>query len=385
MRLAGRGTSRQTSAATLGTLVLACGMLAACGSSAQGGGSNLSADKLASAAASVKQAAAAPQKISATQPLSKAPPKGKRVFYLKGATSASEETYQGIREAADAVGWSADSVSFDESNISTFNAGLLRALSLGANYVIESGIGGDQLSKSTVDKFSAAGVPIIIGDPFPVPETDTLLGDSGGRNARVLGGDRLADWFVVDSQGKGSAVVANVTTYPSLTLFTDQFSKHVKETCPACRTKTIQATIAGAADGSMLTAVIAALRSDRSIKYAAFDFSGFTNGLDAKLAAAGLGDVKVIGYGIDPTTAKSIRSGQSKAFIGFNYKYMGWSGMDIAVRHSVGDRPLDPKAEIPSQLFTSANIDQLGPDALFRAPADSLEQFKKLWLVTGAS
>ncbi|MEV5409678.1 hypothetical protein AB0K60_12680 [Thermopolyspora sp. NPDC052614] len=179
-------------------------------------------------------------------------------------------------------------------------------------------------------------------------------------------------------------MVINITTYATLTLFTDNFADHVAKTCPSCTTETIPVTISDALNGKLTTNVISKLRADRSIKYAVFDNSGEINGFDAALKAAGLTDVKVIGHSIDPVTVKSIESGQAKAFVAYDFRYAGLDSIDAAVRHSVGDETSNPKSSTPIQLITKDNLGELPADALFRRPDDALEQFKKLWLVAGS-
>jgi ribose transport system substrate-binding protein len=361
----------------VGTLITACG-------SATQTSEGASSTALAGAQTVVTEAEKVPTTISATTPLTKRPPTGKSIVFLQDGTQPSGEIFGGIQEAAQTVGWTASSIKFDPSDLSTLNAGLLQALTTGADYVVDSGFPESQLSKSTVAKFKAAGVPIIVVGTTPVPETDTLLGDSSDQNHYVLAGKQLADWFIVDSQGNGKAVVVNLTTYPSLTLFTDNFSAEAAKICPSCKTDTVKSTIGDALKGTLTTQVIAKLRADRSIKYAVFDNSGEIAGLDAQLKTAGLTDVKVIGHGIDPVALKSLESGQAKAFIAYNFRYAGWAAMDIAVRKSVGDPVGNPKSVQPSQLITSATASQLPADAVFRAPADGLQQFAKLWLVSGS-
>ena len=358
---------------------------AACSTSSdeQAGGGEVSADALAEAQAAAQEAMQAPTEIPVTTPLSAKPPTGKLIVYLRDPAPASAEIWDGLQQAATAVGWRSEAVKFDPTDLSSFNAGLLQALSMGADYVVDAGIPESQLSRSTVAKFEEAGVPLVVVGTTPVPHTDTLLGDHSDENARVLNGQQLADWFVADSQGEGKAAVVNITTYPTLTLFADSFAEHVSETCPDCEIDPIKVTFGDALDGTLTSSVIAKLRADRSIKYAVFDNSAEIFGLDAQLKAAGLDDVKVIGHSIDPTTVESFAKGQAEAFVAYDFSYTGLAAVDVAVRHSVGDEPGDRDAAQPSQLITSDNIDSLPPTAIFRGPADALEQFKQLWLVSG--
>ena len=390
MNRANEGPTPARRPAKIAASVLLAAGLVACGSSTTGDedrsdAPGLSADGIAAATASAQQAEEAPTAIAQTVPLSKKPPTGKLIAFLQDPAPPSVEQFAGLTDAAAAVGWRAESVKFNPADLATFNAGLLQALSMGADYVVNSGVPESQISKSTVERFKSAGVPIVVLDTTPVPQTETLLGDSGGESSRVRAGAQLADWFVADSQGTGSAVVVNITTYPTLTLFAESLEDQVEKTCPSCKTTPLKQTFDDALNGNLTANVVAKLRSDRTIKYAVFDNSAEIAGLDPALKAAGLDDIKLIGHSIDPTTVQSMQSGQAKTFMAYNFRYGGWRAMDIALRHSVGDPTEDPDAVTPYQLMTKDNVGQLPPEALFRAPDDSLEQFKKLWLVSGTS
>ena len=385
-RTGGTRRRRRTGDAAAATALLAL-LAAGCGSSSSAAPGSAGPDEaqLAAARSSAQAAEAAPTTIAQTVPLSRKPPTGKVIVFLQDPAAPSTEQFQGLVDAAQAVGWTAKSVKFNPVDLATFNAGLLQALSMDADYVFQSGVPESQLSQSTLAKYEEAGVPIIVTDTTPVPATETLLGDTGGRNSRTASADKLADWFVADSSGTGRAAIVNITTYPTLTLFADGFADRVAKTCSSCRTETLEQTFGDALDGTLTSNIISKLRADRSIKYAVFDNSGEIAGLDAALKAAGLTDVKVIGHSIDPTTVKSMESGQAATFMAYNFRYGGWRAMDIALRHSIGDPTDDADAQTPFQLMTKANVGQLGPDALFRAPADALEQFTRLWLVTDPS
>lgn len=349
--------------------------------STSGGGGGQSSSMIAAAKASVAKAEQAPTQISETTPLSKTPPRGKLIAFIGGATPPDDEANAGIEGAAKLLGWNTKRLTFDAANISTFNTALLQALTLHADYVVDSGITMDQISKSTLAQYKAANVPILAYNVTPIVQSAPYVSLVGGRNAFLGGGSVLADYFVADSNGAGKALNVNITAYPILTAYADSFDQQVKATCPSCSTVRKSVTFSDLVNGKIATNVISALRADRSIKYVVFDASSEISGLDSALTAAGITDVKLLGFGIDPTTVKSIKSGAAKAFVAYNFRYNGWAAVDSAARLSVGDPGVNPKSVSPSWLITSGNVGAVPSNALFQGPSDALKQFAALWHV----
>lgn len=363
--------------AMAGTVAL---VLTACGSGAASDkGKELSTEKVAEAEASVAKAEAGPTTISETVPLSKTPPRDKLVVFIGAATPSDSEHREGVEEASALLGWRTKSITFDAANISTFDTALLQALRLNADYVVNSGIAESQISKSTLAKYKDAGVPIFGTNVYPVTQNEPYVGLAGGGNAFLHGGSVLADWFVADSKGTGKVLEISITSYPILSALGETFDERVKKTCPSCSTVKLSQTFGDFANGSIPTTVVTKLRADRSIKYVMFDNSGEASGLDAKLKAAGLDDIQAIGFAIDSTIAKSIKSGQSRAFVAYNFRYDGWAAVDAAARLSIGDPQTGDEVLSASRMITKSNVDELPADAVYRGPDDALAQFAKLW------
>lgn len=343
-------------------------------------GEEVSAEVLAAAQAAVDEAVQVPTEISETTPLPSVPESGKLIVYVGGATPPEQEELQGIQEAAALLGWEVKSYSFDASDISTFDTALQQALREKPDYVVESGISVDLFSRSTVEDYKEAGVPILTINVTPIPTEEPFVPVYGGTNAFLHGGDVLADYFIADSQGQGKVLNVNITAYAILTAFSDRFDEKVAETCPTCTTVKLPQTFGDLINGSIPANVVSQLRADPSIKYVLFDNSAEANGLDAALDAAGLDDITAIGFAIDPSTVDSIESGgAAKAFMAYNFRYNGWAAVDAAARLSLGEPATNPESIAPTLLVTAENTDALSPDALFRGPDDALAQFAELW------
>ena len=358
-------------------MLLLTGCTSSTGASPTGSASE---EVLAAATASVEEATTVPVKISETTPLGSVPPKDKVVVFVGGTSTPDAEALEGVQDAAALLGWQTKSFSFDAADISTFDTAMQQALRESPDYVVESGIGEDLFSKSTVDDYRDAKVPILAINVTPIPTEAPFVPVYGGTNAFLRGGEVLADWFVADSKGTGKVLNVNITSYPILTAFSDRFDEQVKSTCPSCTTTKLPQTFSDLVNGSIPANVVSQLRSDPSIKYVVFDNSAETNGLDAALGAAGLTDVKAIGFAIDPSTIASIDAGKSaKAFMAYNFRYNGWASVDTAARLAIDETATNPDSVAPTLLVTAENSSALSADALFRGPEDGLEQFAKLW------
>jgi ribose transport system substrate-binding protein len=190
----------------------------------------------------------------------------------------------------------------------------------------------------------------------------------------------VADWFIVDSGGKGSALVPEVTGLPALAVFADAFSAQVKSLCPDCAVKTTDISLSQLGQGQTASVVVAALRKSSSTKYVIFEDGSFASGFNSALAAAGLKDIKIAGPNGDVQNLDAIRAGTQQAWIASNAYNAGYAVVDIALRHVLG-APITNSDLQPIQLLTKSTV---GTTTNWDYPTDSVAQYLKLWGVSGS-
>jgi ribose transport system substrate-binding protein len=369
----------------LGLLVLALAF-AACGSddesdsstsasSSTGGASSDASGGVAEAQKRLEPFKAAPTKITLTEPLKSKPPSGKTVVMLGTNDPNNQKLQKGLKELTDLVGWNYSTVAYDPANPATLNGAINTALSKHPDYVAEAGI---PLTPQVIETVKNAGAKWVLTSVHPAEIKDPVIVDANAYANDELMGKVLADWFIVDSEGKGNIVIEHVPAYPILEGFTDGFQAEVKELCPDCKVKIQDITIPDLTAGKVPSVMVSALRSNSDAGYVGFDVGPFAAGIDSALSAAGLTDkVKIIGEAADEAAIAGLKSGKHAAWTGFDPVYSTRVMMDAMFRDSLG-MPIDQEKSglQTTQIITPDNV---GDISTWSEPKDALDQFKALW------
>jgi ribose transport system substrate-binding protein len=365
--------------------MLAAGMLAACNSADAGGSSGSGAvdsTGLTQAKAIVAQYNSAPTKIPQTVPLPSKPPTGKTLaFLVQQGVSANALVGNAEKAAVQGIGWNFVEIPYDGSNPATLQAAFSTALSKHADVVNLTAIPTSLFGASTLAAYKSAHVPIVVGAEAPVPPAgDPVIqtGDPDGPATFQLAAKVVAAWFVADSGGKGSAVIESVPTLSVIGTWVDEFKSEVSTLCPKlCKVQVVNATLTQATspgeNGTLLTST---LRRNPSYKYLFFSDATFASGINSALSSAGLTDIKVGGSDFQSEQAAALRSHTQAAWTGVSLQNLAYGNVDYALRAVEGAPLTTNNDQLPIELVTPENI---GDQTTFNQPADSLQQYEKLW------
>ena len=354
----------------------------ASGSSASSGASSSTATNASSSGSGAVGAAAAaltpykslPSTINITTPLRSAPPAGKTFVMLGTNNPSNVIVQQEMAKLAKDAKWNFSVVSYDPANPGTFTSAETTALSKHPQYLVEAGL---PLTASQIAMAKNGKAKWILDSVYPVTIGGPVLGQSDAYAQDALQGKIVADYFISDSAGKGSAVIEHVPSYPILDGFTSGFGNEVKAKCPSCKTTEADITIPDLVAGKAPSTLVSALRSNPSAGYLVFDDGPFADGITSALSAAGLSKVKVIGEAADQAGVAALKNGSEAAWTGFDPAYESFENMDMAFRDTEGmPIPLAQEAQQPTQLLTKATI---GSISNWSAPTDAESQFLKLW------
>jgi ribose transport system substrate-binding protein len=366
--------------AAVGLLAAAALALAACGQG-DGGASASSGDTsgLEQAQKNIDAALKAPEAITQTNKLASAPPSSGSMIFLANAVPATSIIGDGVQEAAEAIGWTYDEVTYDTANPATLQSALMTALSKNPSAVVVTGVSPDLYGQATVDAYEKAGVPIVAAGVCPVKATDTIIAGPSGCDQEKSVGSLLADWIAVDSNGGGQVLHANVTAYPSYLAVADGLEKELDQACPDCSLKTIELTAAQVSGGEIVPTVVNTLRSNPTIKYVVFDNAAYTNGFDAAAKAAGLTDITVVGRQADQAAITALQSGGGGAWTASSYQALGYGAMDAALRSVTNSEGYDGNFVAPIQVLDADNAADVAVP--YNQPEGALDQYLELWQV----
>jgi ribose transport system substrate-binding protein len=364
--------------------------LAACSSSGGGGSTSASGTSSASAgadsatvssAASLATAAeATPSSIYQKTPLKATPDKNHLLVYINSGVSGGVEINDGMRAAAQALGWGFKSLSFTNANPTSLITAMQQALQLHATAVSFSGdpetVWGSQVS--AYQKAHAFIIPVAVGPGVQINQTvPANIGDF------TDAGKAMGNWLISKSGGKASALEVGIPALPVLTTSLTGMNEVLKAKCPSCQTTTLNATLNQINSNALVPAIVSNLREHPSTKYVISAYQPFTAGLTNAMKAAGLNDITYAGAQPDPSDLAAIKSGGSEAMAAIqNNVLLGWMVADSAARAVEGMTIPAGDGGAPSQLLVKSNIKSTSLDG-YALPPNYQQEFKTLWKISG--
>lgn len=347
-------------------------------SSTEGGGST---GNLGAVEAFVAEAEAEPTEIPAQTPLQAEPQPGETMIYLNSDIPQSQQVADGLKQAAESVGWKYEQINFKAADVSTLVKALEEALER-KPLAVTFGVGPEATWQQLRPAYEKAGVgmiPLLIG---PAKETEPVWGNIGAGPQNEWIGKVLADWMIVNSGGKGTAVLQAIPAFSAVTEWVEAFEKEVSENCPGCTVKQVETSIAEATGGTAGATLTSALQSDGG-EYAFVYNGAFIPGAKAELETAGLGDVKLGGWSVTSEFITDEINGSDYAWLAPNTRYAGWLAVDYALRHLDGKELSPEETLVPAQLITKENATPELAESVddFTLPKNYGQQFEELWLV----
>ena len=376
-----------TSTRLIGVIAFAAltGAAAGC-SSSTGSSSTSSASTSANIAAATKiinTALAAPSAITQTVPLTTKPSAGSIVFLNNGEPD-TEVIGTGTRDAAQAAGWSYSSIPYDASSPASLQQAFLNALAKHPTVVTEAGNPQSEFGASVINAYKSAGVPIIPTSTSPVtenaviPVTDANIPNGYATNKSMA--ETLAAWFVKDSNGKGKALIPNITAYPTLQGVVDGFTQETKKLCPDCTVTSVPISLSEVAAGTVVNTAVSDVQRTGA-NYLIFDNGEFGTGAETALKTAGLNNVIVSGISPQPSQIASMKNGTHEAWMNQGFQYVGWATLDLAYRLQQKLPLTTNDATQPVQLVTTQNAKSVSEQVNIPIPTDGLTSFTKLWKI----
>jgi ribose transport system substrate-binding protein len=377
----GRGnTAHQRVLVGIAAVVLGAG-LTACGASEGGSSSSGGPADVAAAQKAVDALLNPPTTISQDVPLAGEVPKDKKVIFANSGLPATGLIAAGVKEAVEALGWTFDSVTYDQTNPASLQSSLQSALTKGADAVVIGGNPPATFGKKTIADFEKAGVPIVVGSVCPLEPGGAIVAGSLGCEQEDAAGRALADWFIADSKGEGKALFQNVPAIPSLLAFVRAFEDQVDKKCSSCSVKTLKTTLQQVGENQIVPTVVNALRSDTSVNYLFFDNAQWSKGIGSALKAAGLsGKVKIGGRSMDEGALSALQKGTQSAWTATAYNVGGYGNVDALLRLMTKSEGAKNVEVQPFQIVTPKTTE--GLSAPYRFPEDALDQYLKLWGVS---
>lgn len=321
-----------------------------------------------------------PTKISVTEPLPRKPAAGKTIVFIECDVPQCQQQGQGIKDSAQSVGWKYESIQFKTADPATLITAMKDALAFKPVAVVFSGTPEPLWAqmKPAYEKAGVAIVPLFVG---PAAIEGPVIGSIGGELDNQIAGKVMADWFIVNSAGKGKALLQTVPGFPAITLWKKYFQAEVEKECPGCSVKAFDVAVADLADGSSTSKTVGALQRETETTHV-FAYNGnFVPNISGELRTANITDVKLGTYAATSELVTQAAQGQDFALMANNNEYSGWLAADMAMRHSLGVEQSPERSFLPVQLLTKRSAtEELAKEAnAYQRPEGYRDQFKQLW------
>lgn len=369
----GRGSAWKNAVSSVGAMALVASLVAGCGSgSNDDAGSSTAAAPAASTTASAG-GAVAKTVLAASKPITAwdgfgapiKPPGGKHIVAIE-CSSLGVGCVQGAeaaKEAASALGWSTDVVN-GKGDPTVWNSAIQNAVASKADGIVLLAIS-PALVKDGIAKAKAAGIPVaaaLVG-----PKADALAVTDPQDGAKSM-----AAYLTQASGAKANILVLNDAEFVLTDIRNKAMVSDLKQTCPGCKTKTVEFTFA-TMPTKLPGQISSALQADPSIDYVVAPFDAAAAFVRQGIQQGG-GKAKIASFEGDPPTLKTIGDGVQVADLATPNVWVGWQSVDnlarVMLKQPVSDTPL------PTRLFTTDNKDDaVGWDGDY----DFKSKYKQLW------
>lgn len=320
-----------------------------------------------------------PTRILQNVPLKTAAPKGRSVIFLNNGNTSTIEIAAGVKQAAAAGGWDYSEVTYNTANPATLQQAFMNALQKKPTGVILAGESPANWSKSVIDAYADAKIPIIAGSTCPVDQIGSVFPGAGTCAHNPRSGKALADWVVADAKGKPvNVLMQSMPVYNVYIGFRDGFRAELKRLCPACTVTIQETTLTQFAAGQIPTALVNTLRSNEDFDYLVFDNGAWARGIVPALKAAGLqGSVTVLGQAGNDDILAQLKARAVAAWGFSSFAGYGMASFDSLLRVLTKSSGISKNSAQPFQLVIPTTADNISLPYL--EPRNALAQYKKLW------
>jgi ribose transport system substrate-binding protein len=322
-----------------------------------------------------------PTSINIDTPLEGEPAQGKKIVQLKCSVAECQEIYDGLSEAAEAVGWTVQDVNMGPTP-EEVNQAFEQALTLDPDGIVISGIP-VAVFQTYLDQAKQRDIPVVnistVDEATGMDGNGLIATINGGWQTKLMG-TLTGNWMVADSGGQDANVALfTVPDFPTLKPWLDETKSVVETKCDGCKTTVVNAEVTDLG-AKLPQTIVSTVQQDPEIDYVALAFSGMSVGVRPALNEAGFESVKIVGEGSNQEAMDALRNGEHQMWAALVTPMQGWYAIDALLRHFNGQDLSDVANEVPmpTQILTEETIKEI-PEGPYDEPADNEEQFQELW------
>lgn len=366
MRIA-RATSRWVAVATIAAIVTA-----GCSSRAENDD-----DKSSRGAEVTSKALTQPTALPVTEAVKGDLPEDAKIVYLYNGIDQSTSLLNGMKAAAEALGWTFEPFTYDPTNPATFGTAAQSAVASKPDVLVTTALVKAQLDP-VLAMASKAGIPVI----------DTLSSNEASEGhypifrtpvATAYAADLLAEQILADADGKPVHVAeSSVPQFVETLGVVTERVKAALEDCSECTHDTVDISVPDVFNGKYVSQITSFLQRKQDVTVLVSNVAQLDLGMDAALQQAGLDGITRYGVGPSEAQVSALQNGGAGAWAMYPLEVIGWAIIDTSARIITGDTSNPWSDATLSYVVNKTNaqdVDAKNPEF----PAGYQGMFKTLW------
>jgi ribose transport system substrate-binding protein len=226
----------------------------------------------------------------------------------------------------------------------------------------------------------AAGVKVRTTDTYDITQTPPAIVDGSARSPHSVAAKLLADWAFVKTGGKPDVIIIGSDEIIATPAMVKAAQDELTALCPACKQRYLNVPVPEW--GTKITpSVQAALVADPGINFVLPIYDSMAQFVIPALRLTGRMDtVKIAASDGTPFVIDLVRTGQVDMDVGSSVGWIGYAGLDAAMRMLCGMPAVD-NLNTPLYLFTKENAATAGVPATYDDGYGNshVAGFRKLW------
>jgi len=281
----------------------------------------------------------------------------------------------GAKEAASAMGWTADVID-GRLDPTVWNRAVKQAVDSGVDGIID--VSGDpNLMGEAMSAVHAKDVPFVM--MMQTPKPGDLPGvDSWVRPDAVKGGNDIGTWIAGDSAAAGSVLVIDAPEYADIMMRNDSIVDTLGKQCAGCTVHRVSIS-AQTMGTSLAPTVTSQLQQHPDVTYVWSPDDAYSNFVAQGIQQAGKStSVKLVSGAGEPEAFDRIKNANQAADLATPNNYAGWLAADTLAR-VISGQPVQEVWDVPQRFFTAANVGDADFGSGWDVEFDYKTVFKKLW------
>lgn len=256
------------------------------------------------------------------------------------------------KEAAEAMGWTADVVD-GRLDPTVWNRAVKQAVDSGADGIVSIGANPNLMGEAMA-AVQAKNIPFVVTSQSPqdgdIPGVRSFIRPDPGK-----GGSDVAQWIIGDSGGQATVLILDSPEYADIMMRNNSLVENLGRECAGCAVRRVN--ISAQTMGTTLAPTVTSqLQQYPDTTYVWSPDDAYSNFVAQGIQQAGKAtSVKLVSGAGAPEGLARVLTGQQAADLATPDSYLGWLAVDSLAR-AISGVPVAVVVDVPQRFFTTTNI-----------------------------